>query len=313
MTDPSTQAAPSAPTAEATSSASSAGSGSPSATAETAGAAGTGQPLDMAALIGEEFAKDPTFKDFKDPRQLAKAYKDTKALVGQPRYDIPADDAPDTVRKDFYTKLGVPDAPDGYGLAAPEGYPEHMGEYMKETLGEFAKIAHENNITPKQAKAIQTWFDNHAIELSTSALKTNAAAAEAEIAAANSQLTEIFTKQFGDKTGEAVAHVKAVLETVFPDVAQRQGLEKTMSNEALLAIAAVEKHYRTTYGLADQTIGDSAGTSTKSLADMRKDAQDLMATEAYTNAMHPEHNATKEKAQKMYQQWANLTEAGKRK
>ncbi len=54
--------------------------------------------------LPEDLRQDPALKDFKDPAALAKAFKDTKALVGS-SIRIPGPDASPEVRAEFRAKL----------------------------------------------------------------------------------------------------------------------------------------------------------------------------------------------------------------
>jgi hypothetical protein len=265
-------------------------------------------PADTGRAWLGEFAEDPAFKDFKDIAGLGKAYRDTKAMVGKPRFDVPTDETPPEVASEFYKKLGVPDAADGYGLKAPEGLPEHMGEYMAETLQEFASKAHELKLTPAQAKGLQEWHDAMAVKLGEANVQsTTQAKAEAD-----TRLSEGFAKIFGDKTIEASERVKATLMAAIPEN-MRADLAESLPNEALLAIALVEQHYRKTYGQSDSNLGDNTASVGVTADDMRKQAVDLMATKEYRDQMHPDHANTRSKVEALYRQLGSLTAPQKKR
>lgn len=240
---------------------------------------------------------------------IIKSYTELEKTVGKPKYGVPgADAAPEQVAE-FFKALGVPETPEAYGLKSPDGYPEHMGEYMAETLTEYSKVAHDLKLTPKQAAGIQQWFDGMALKLGQAGVTADTEAA----AASQAKLTEHFGKLFGDKSGEAVERVKASITAAIPDASLREALSKSLPDEALVAIAAIEQHYRKTYGQADNNIGNEGNPSGKSLEDLRKEAQTTMATDAYRDPMHKDHKATRERVDQMYKDIGALTEAAKRK
>jgi hypothetical protein len=263
--------------------------------------------VNLAELLGEEYSKDPAFKPFKEVGDLAKAYRETKSMVGKPRFDVPAEDADPAVVADFYKKLGVPDAVDGYAFEIPKEYPEHMGEYMKETLDAFAKTAHELKLTPKQAAGLQQWFDKTAIELGGDAF----AGRQAEAAAADKALDEYYTQAFGEKKGVISAEVQTILPQAIQDKELFGKISAGLSNEALLAVGAVVQHMKTKYGMADQNIGSDGNNSGMSGDDLRKQAQQLMSSDAYRNPMSKDHAEAKKQVAELYQRFSSLTAQGK--
>ena len=240
---------------------------------------------------------------------VLKSYTELEKAIGKPKYGVPPTDAPPEQQAEFYKALGVPETPEAYGLKPPEGFPEHMGEYMTDTLNEYVKVAHDLKLTPKQAEGLQKWYDNMAMQLGEAGQKAQTAEAQASQA----KLTEHFTKLFGNQTGEAVARVKQSMTEAIPDAGLREALSKTLPDEALVAIAAIEQHYRKTYGKADENIGKDGQSSAKSLEDLRVEAKQLMASDAYRDPMHKDHKATREKAEQMYKDIGALTDAARKR
>ena len=263
------------------------------------------------AYVPEKFW-DPATKAVKS-EDVFKSYSELEKRMSTPRYDVPDDKAAPEARtaweKSVFKALGVPEAPEAYGLAPPEGYPEHMGEYMKETLGEFGKVAHGLNMTPAQAKGVQTWFDGMALKLG----EAGVASQKADTEAANARMDGHFTKIFGDQKGVAVEQVKQAMTKAIPDAAVRADLEKALPNEALVVIAALDKHYKETYGKSDENQGDGGNSSGKTVAELREDAQKLMSSPEYRDPMHKDHKSTKDKVNQAYKDIAALTDQAKKK
>jgi len=240
---------------------------------------------------------------------VLKSYTELEKAAGKPKYGVPGADADDATKAEFFKALGVPEKPEDYGLKPPEGLEPEVNDYMVETLNEYAKIAHDLKLSPAQAAGIQKWFDNMAVELQKADLK---ASGESK-AAADKVLSDHFGKLFGDKSGEAVTRVKNSIVEAIPDVAVREALSKNLPDEALVAIAAIEQHYRKTYGQADQNIGGEGNPSGKSLEDLRKEATTLMSSPAYRDPMDKGHQKAKEDVANLYKQIGILTDAAKKK
>lgn len=239
---------------------------------------------------------------------VLKSYTELEKSIGKPKYDIPASDAAPEVLADYYKKMGVPDAPEGYALEAPAEYPEHMGEYMKDTLGEFAKVAHDAKMTPAQAKAVQGWFDNMAIGLGKSAEDAQAQA----IADGNTKLNDLFTQSFGERAAAVSAEAGEIMQKAVPEDI-RKALGDQTPEETLQIVALVHQYMKKEYGLSDNNLDDQGLPTGKTLEDVRKESQTLMASDAYRDPMHKDHAATVQKVNADYKTIAALTNAAKKK
>lgn len=276
-------------------------SGAQNAPAETGGA----QTIDMAKIFGEDFVKDPALKDFKDPSSFVKAFKDTKAMVGKPRFDVPGQDTPAEQAAEFYKKLGVPDSAEAYALKPDANIPEHNNETNIEFLKAFSGVAHELKLTSAQAVGMQKFFDDLAVNLN----KSQAAAQEQE----DAQLTELLTKALpGEDLSVAEQRIKAEIEAMIPENL-RERLAGKINNEALAAIAIMDRHYREKYGQSDKNAGDPGASSGKSLSDLRKEASALYSEIMKNGPMHPKYKENTDRYNSMYKTIGELSAAGARK
>lgn len=300
MNEGSALAAPSATPAPATTTE---GSASPAASPAQPNST-TDAPLDMAKIFGEDFAKDPSMAKFKTPADVAKSYKELQAMASKPRFDVPTAETPPEVAAEFYKKMGVPETPDAYGLKPDAFRPEGNNETNAEFLKAFSSIAHEAKLTPAQAQTVHKFMDD---------LTVNVEKAQQEAQAAeDAKLDEMFTKALGDEKTTAATRIEQLINQVIPED-MKAALAGKMSNEALTAIAIIEKHLRTTYGQSDSNINDPSNNAGKSLDDLRKEASDLMNSPSYQNVMDPGHKATKEKVNAMYKTIGELTAFSKKK
>lgn len=94
--------------------------------------------FDWAGALGEShesFKPMLEAKGWKEPGEALKAYGELEKKLGT-SVIIPGEDATDEERAAFHKRLGVPDAPDGYQLAKPEGvesYDDKIADWLRRT------------------------------------------------------------------------------------------------------------------------------------------------------------------------------------
>lgn len=221
---------------------------------------------------------------------LGKSYVEQEKLLGEMKGKMDA--------------FKVPEKAEDYGFKKPDNLPEGM-EYDEAHALKWANAFKEMGVPPAMANKLRDAFFAEQAE--------SHGALTGATAEANKRLDENYTKVFGDQKGVVVQRVKDVLAKAVPDAAVRADLEKTLPNEALMAIGMLDAHYRKTYGQPDQNTGDTGASSGKSLDEMRTDAQKLMASDAYRDTMHKDHKATRATVDQAYKDIAALTEAAKKK
>jgi hypothetical protein len=123
---------------------------------------------------------------------LARAHVELQKTIGG-RVKVPGDNAAPEELAQFRKALGVPDAPEGYTFAPPEGFP--ADKWDKDGEAEFRKVAHKNGIPPKAAQEL----------LNTYAARQ--AASYGAIEAARAATVDNLKKDWGDKfaTNQALA------------------------------------------------------------------------------------------------------------
>lgn len=111
---------------------------------------------DWRAALPEDVRAAPSMQKFKDPAELAKSYLEAEKLIGRKGVIVPGEGATPEEVAAYRAAIGVPEAPDAYGLAAPEGLPE--GVWNEESAKVYAAKAHELGLTGAQAKGLAEWF-----------------------------------------------------------------------------------------------------------------------------------------------------------
>lgn len=158
---------------------------------------------DWQSKLGDEFKDNATLKTLPDLKTLAKAYLDTKAMVGKKLAPPSETSTPEEIAK-WRELLGVPKSPDEYGSLMPEGFQAELwnGELEKE----FAALAHKHNLPPAAVK-----------EIAVLQAKGTVSTYEREVALAKQRLTEgqaELKKAWGDGFERQAAAAKALAAAV---------------------------------------------------------------------------------------------------
>lgn len=230
-------------------------------------------PADFKSSLGD-FASDPSFEAFKDAQSLAKAYKDTKALVGK-KFGPPSADASDQEKADFYKSLGVPEKPEDYGFKAPENIPEELAAYYnEESLSKWAEVAKKHNLTPDQANGIREWYDNSQIEAFGS-MKESSRAEDAKF-------MKMLSDAYGNDKDAVIERTSATIAKYLPaDVAEK--LTDAPAPLLSAVVQALENQRRDLSG-EDKTVRGGT-TPTLSLTDLKSEMHTLMRLPEYSNPM----------------------------
>lgn len=87
--------------------------------------------------------------------EMLRGHGNAQKLLGQKSQPLkpPGPDATPEQRAEWRKIVGVPDSPDAYGFKKPEKLPEGL-DWNDEQAKEFAKLAHELDVTPAQAEKL---------------------------------------------------------------------------------------------------------------------------------------------------------------
>ncbi|PTR07872.1 hypothetical protein C8K11_11383 [Novosphingobium sp. GV055] len=94
-------------------------------------------------------------KKFATPAALVDAYRQTERAF---HTAIPGENDPAERWDAFYKRVGRPDSPDGYDVAAPDGF-----ESNPEFTGRFKETAHKMGLSAKQATGMVEWYNQEAL------------------------------------------------------------------------------------------------------------------------------------------------------
>lgn len=260
---------------------------------ETQGAEGTvvtppaeGTPGDWRATLPEDIRGAPSMAKFADPAALAKGYLEAEKLIGAKGVILPPENATPEQMKAFHAALGVPEAPEGYELKAPDGLPE--GVWSDEAAKGFAAKAHELGLTPAQARGLAEWQAKNVGEsMARSGLepdgRTWEQALQTEWGAsydANMEIARRAAKEFGDeaalaKLGDRIGD--SALVRMFHKIGVKVGEDVAVG----LGGGAVPTQAQSAKAQIDAIMGDTKGP--------------------YWNPMHPEHRATVQQVTRLHE------------
>ena len=169
-----------------------------------AGGAGAADKPFYEAFATEDLKTNPSVQKYKTAEELAGAYVNLEKRFGidpARRIDLPADPNDKDGMRAVYTKLGLPDKPEGYGMALDD----KATDADKALLGSFTAKAHELGLPANMAKGVMGfWMEqvaaaNKATEEAWAARTTEGKAAlQQEFGAAY----DARTKEIGDLVGK---------------------------------------------------------------------------------------------------------------
>ncbi len=264
-----------------------------------------GQPLDLKALLGDDLAKDPNVSKFletKNPvQELAKSLVEAQKQIGKPKVGIPGEKATAEEKASFYKELGVPENEDGYEFTKPEGLPDEA--WSPEHAKKWAGLMKQHNVPKEAAAGLREAMMTEMSEATVAANKT---------------LNDHLDKTFGDKKTVVSKEVGEVLAKAIPDAAMRAQIQTALDDKLTPAVAvalgSMLQYMKKTYGQSDINTGDEGnGFEGKTIAELRTDAQKLMASPEYRDPMNSKYKETKKTVDGMYAQIGALTNAAKKK
>ena len=74
------------------------------------------EPKSFVSSLPEDLRTEPSLQNIQDVNQLAKGYVSAQRMVGADKMAIPTKNSTPDDWKEVYTKLGLPETPDNYGV-----------------------------------------------------------------------------------------------------------------------------------------------------------------------------------------------------
>ena len=109
-------------------------------------------------LAGDDEAELKRLRRYQSFENFAKANRDlaNQVKAGQLRRHALPENASDSEVADYRKAWGIPEKPEDYGVAFPEGM--QVSDADKADLAEFTKVAHDMNAPPALVKGMADWY-----------------------------------------------------------------------------------------------------------------------------------------------------------
>lgn len=113
------------------------------------------QPQTFIDTLPEDLRGEASLQSIQDVGQLAKSYVHAQRMVGQDKIAVPGKHATDDDWKQVYSKLGVPETPEGYEVK----YELQEGA-SDQPVKDFVSKAHTLGLLPHQAQGILDYYSS---------------------------------------------------------------------------------------------------------------------------------------------------------
>lgn len=241
---------------------------------------------ELSTITPPEFKDKGWVAEVKDIPGLFKKVDFLQSKIGERPAGIPQETAPQAEWDKFYLSFGRPEKADGYefdkvpeGLTVDEGFQTNIKGVM-----------HQAGVNKKQAKILETGYNK--------LLVGQAEAQKAAQGKADTDFEEMGTKVFGEQKDRALQIAKSLIAKHTPEVAKP--FIANLSNEALIVLASTLNGVAATYIKEDQLPVGGAPVGPQSQDQKQEEGRKLMASEAYTNPFHTEHDATVKRVNELY-------------
>lgn len=256
--------------------------------------------VDFDQLVPEDYRDKPYLKDVmekKDVKAIFDKLDNAQKLIGQRPEGIPGPEAAPEEWDKFYKMMGRPEEANAYEFSYEE-LPEEIKSLRNEEFeGTVKKLMYDAGLTAEQAKKLQTGYDKLMVETLE---KSGALAQQRDV-----DFDKLASDTFGkDKVDTVLASSKKMLEQFVPENLKEH--VANLSNENLVVLASVLDGVRQKYIGEDGLSNSSPAGGATDVGDLRAQGRELMASEAYTNPRHIEHQKVKAEVENLYKRIGNL-------
>lgn len=171
---------------------------------------------------------NPSLKTIQSLPDLAKAYVETKGLVGK-KLEMPGEGATPEQVAAWRKTVGAPDKPEGYRGDAKTLRPESLPEeaWSMEAEGKFLEIAHRHHLPPAAVKEILGFYGQSLVDTLKGSQADAAASVEAETAKLRATWGADFDKRVNDaKTLAQLAGLDPLSDPLFASAAYVEAFAK---------------------------------------------------------------------------------------
>lgn len=251
--------------------------------------------LDLAQAIPPEYRDKPYFQKLQSFEQMVKEFDGLQGLLGRRPTGVPAENATPEEWDTFFSALRPKD-PSEYELPETEYSKAHGRDenYVKA----MTSVLHKAGVNKHQAKIIAEGNDQAIMDLRKQAQEKEAA----DLAARDAEFDTKLKETFRDKLDSALARNKELIQKHVP--AELQPHLANLPNDALLAVTTLLNDIHEKYVKADSFEPNGGPTSGADPAALQAEGRKLMASDAYKDFRHANHDAVVNKVREIYSQIA---------
>lgn len=244
--------------------------------------------VDFKELIPEQYRDKPYMKEVDSLDKMFADFDNAQQLIGQRQAEIPGKDATEEQITAYLDKIR-PESTEAYTFPETEyskkfGRDENFGNEMK-------SLFQKAGLFPWQVNVLAEGYDAAAFNIAQAQ-----ANADNDLAADFEKLAD---GHFGDQKDAKIKIANEIMKIHTPD--NLKPFVEKLSNESLMLTSAILNSVFDKYMSEDDLNIGGKGTSTDGGA-LQKEAQQLMATPAYKDFRHPDHDATVQKVNELYDQ-----------
>lgn len=255
------------------------------------GSGGAGVPPEntpsFIETIPEGYREKPYMQNIKDMDGLLEQFDNAQGLLGKKA--LPTEDSTPEEWTEFYNKLGRPEDFNSYefeDIEMPEGL-----KRSEEAQAKVKELFHEVGLTPKQAKTLQSKYDQMMIE----SFKASEESRGAEL---DKEFDSLADKVFGADKEKALQTAKGLIDRYTPESMQDKVLG--LGNNELIVLGSVlngiQKEFISEDRLNDVTNAGEQGSKEA----MLNKARELRKSDAYKDPFHPNHEAVARQVNELY-------------
>lgn len=242
--------------------------------------------------LPDDIRDHQSLQNISDVGSLAKTMIHAQSMVGAEKIPVPGKWATDDDWEQVYTKLGRPDAADGYELDLGES------EVNEEFVGSFRDAAHKAGLTPRQAQQLVGWYNDQG------ALGGGEGGAQIDVQAARATAEADLRQEYGNAYDDRLKLGDNLIgefgEEGLMDLRLEDGTP-LINNAAFVKTIINAAHYINSSISEDKLVGDSGSAMTPAEADQK--IQELMRPDGpYWDGRHPMHESYVQQVLELHEQ-----------
>jgi hypothetical protein len=246
---------------------------------------------DFISTIPQEYQAKPYMQGISSMDSLMKKLDGAQSLIGKRPAGIPHAEASQEEWNNFYDLAGRPKDVGEYSFGESES--ENDSEDIKNFNTELKQIFHNNGLSKKQGESFKKDYD--------SLIQKSLESSNIESDNINKDFDSLVQDHFGQNEATILQTGKEMINTHTQE--SLKPFIKDLDNKSLLILSSIMDSVKKQYINEDSTVLKGGGIDPQSSANiLRKEAQDLMKSDAYRNTMNNDHDNTVQKVNGLYEQ-----------